>query len=208
MANNGSKPKSTTNRNNARERRRLARMKENAGYSDQAHPRKSLSETLDLESLRAVIEPVVEEFRLVLEDLTARGAGTSQTLSIVVDLREDEVGSVGLETISEVSGAVSEALDQAEGVPQDAYLLEVASPGATRSLTEPRHWKRSRGRLLRVRTGGGEDFVARLEDTDGRTATIARRKETPKGVPEKYSDPEELAIADVESAKVEIEFGH
>ncbi|WP_165001019.1 MULTISPECIES: ribosome maturation factor RimP [Micrococcaceae] len=208
LANNGSNPKSTTSKNTSRQRRRTARMKANAGYSDQAHPRNSLSDTLDLPSLREAIAPVVGQFNLVLEEVSARGAGKNQTVTVVVDLQEDEEGSVSLDTIAEVSGAISETLDRTEGDPEETYLLEVTSPGATRMLSEPRHWKRSRGRLLSLRLSGGETFVARLEETDGRTATIARRRQTPKGVPAKYLEPEEISVEDVEAAQVEIEFSH
>jgi ribosome maturation factor RimP len=206
LANNGSNRKTGTGKNNSRERRRIARSKADAGYSDQAHPRNSLSDTLDLDALRDVVEPVVAEFGLVLEELVGRGAGRTQTVMVVVDLQEDDEGSVGLDTIAEVSTAVSEALDRTEHDPEETYMLEVTSPGATRRLTEPRHWKRSRGRLLKIKTADGQSFLARLEETDGTTATIARKKDTPKGVPAKYSEPEDLAISDVNSAQVEVEF--
>lgn len=205
---NSSSNSSARGKSPSRERRRLAREKANAEYSDQAHPRNHLADSVDLEQIRAILTPAAEEFGLVVEDVTARGAGKSQTLTIVVDLQEDEVGSVSLDTISEVSGAMSEAMDAADNDPEDAYFLEVTSPGATRKLTEPRHWKRSRGRLISVTTVSGDSFVARLEDTDGRRATIARKVETPKGVPEKYRDPEELDLDDVATARVELEFNH
>ncbi|WP_269929079.1 ribosome maturation factor RimP [Kocuria massiliensis] len=207
MANTSSNS-SARGKSPSRERRRLAREKANASYSDQAHPRNHLADSVSLEEIRATLRPVAEEFGLVIEEVTARGAGKSQTLTIVVDLQEDEVGSVALDTISEVSGAMSEAMDTVDNDPEEAYFLEVTSPGATRKLVEPRHWKRSRGRLISVKTVAGESFVARLEDTDGSRATIAKRVETPKGVPEKYRDPEEIDLADVATARVELEFNH
>ncbi|WP_158088231.1 ribosome maturation factor RimP [Kocuria massiliensis] len=207
MAHNTSKS-SARGKNTSRERRRLAREKANAHFSDQSHPRNSLADSVSLDEIREKLQPVAEQLHLVIEDVTARGAGNSQTLTVVVDLYEDEVGSVELDTIAEASEAMSEALDGMEDDPQDAYLLEVTSPGATRPLTESRHWKRARGRLISVRTTEGDNFVARLEETDGTTATIARKVNTPKGVPEKYRDQEEIRLSDVASAHVEIEFNH
>ncbi|PZS27798.1 MAG: ribosome maturation factor RimP, partial [Pseudonocardiales bacterium] len=48
------------------------------------------------------------------------------------------------------------ALDAAEAdsaFGQTAYTLEVSSPGVDRPLTEPRHWRRAAGRLVRTRIG-------------------------------------------------------
>ncbi|MCP3425065.1 ribosome maturation factor RimP [Rothia sp. AR01] len=201
MSNGQQKKTSSTSRS----RRKVAREKANAGYSDRAHPRSALADSVDLERIRGRLEPVVEQFDLVLEDITARGAGNGQTLSVVVDLAEDKEGSVALDTIAEVSRALSAALDEADDEPESEYLLEVSSPGATRKLTEPRHWKRSRGRLVRIVTARA-NFLARLEETDGSTATIRRKRDTPKGVPEKYEESERLDLGDVQKAHVEVEF--
>ena len=202
MSNGQQKKKSSST---SRSRRRVAREKAGAGYSDQTHPRSALADSVDLDRIRGRLEPVVRQFDLVLEDVTARGAGNGQTLSVIVDLREDEEGSVALDTIAEVSRALSATLDEADDEPESEYLLEVSSPGATRKLTEPRHWMRSRGRLVRITMGGGS-FLARLEDTDGATATIRRKRDTPKGVPEKYEEAERLDLDGVERAHVEVEF--
>ena len=54
------------------------------------------------------------------------------------------------------------------------YTLEVTSPGVDRPLTEPRHWRRSVGRMVRVTaTGQGrsEGTSARGGGTDGRAGT-------------------------------------
>lgn len=191
---------------NSRSRRRLAREKADAGYSEQSHPRHSLADVVDVEALTGKIAPVVQQFGLVLEEVAARGAGNGQTLAVVVDLQEDQQGAVSLDTLAEVSQAVSAALDEDPEEPESAYLLEVTSPGATRKLTEPRHFKRARGHLVRFRPTEGEAFLARLEETDGHVARIRRKKNTSKGQPESYRDPEELDLDALSGAQVEVEF--
>lgn len=194
----------------SRYRRKLARQKAHADYSEQAHPRRGLAETVDLERIEQLIRPVLASFDLVLEEVTARGAGNGQTLAVVVDLPEDAEGSVSLDTLGEVSQAVSAALDADPEEPETAYLLEVTSPGATRKLMQTRHWKRARGRLLRITPQEGEAFLARLdaveEGADGVRALIRRRKNTRKGQPESYHEQEALDPASVRKAQVEVEF--
>ena len=192
----------------SRSRRKLARQKAHADYSEQAHPRRGLAETVDLERIEQLIRPVLASFDLVLEEVTARGAGNGQTLAVVVDLPEDAEGSVSLDTLGEVSQAA--ALDADPEEPETAYLLEVTSPGATRKLMQTRHWKRARGRLLRITPQEGEAFLARLdaveEGADGVRALIRRRKNTRKGQPESYHEQEALDPASVRKAQVEVEF--
>jgi ribosome maturation factor RimP len=50
------------------------------------------------------------------------------------------------------------------------YSLEVSSPGAERPLTKPEHFRRFRGRRVRVRTrdavGGRRNFTGTIADVD------------------------------------------
>ena len=186
--------------------RQRAREKASTGYDSARHPREQLAEKVDLGQLRELIEPVLSPFCLVLEDLTARGAGSSQTLQVVVDLPEDQTGAVELDALAEASRAISQTLDEHTEVPASPYLLEVTSPGATRKLTLPRHWKRSIGRLIAITTQEGERFLARLDAVEGQTVHIRRKKETKKGQPVSYREPEQLTLEQVAAAQVELEF--
>lgn len=199
--------KKPAQKHNSRARRRLARDKAQTGYDQERHPRTALADTVDLEALTERIGRVVEGFGLVLEEVAARGAGHEQTLSVVVDLPEDATGEVDLDTLGEVSQAVSAELDEDPDEPENPYLLEVGSPGATRRLTAPRHWKRARGRLLEITDAAGRTYLARLEETDGTTATVRRRKNVSKGQPVSWHEPETLDLADVARARVEVDFG-
>lgn len=163
---------------------------------------------IDVQELRASIIPVVEEFGCVLESLTAHGAGSNKTLEIVVDYTEERTDFLSLDTIAEISQAISATLDQADDG-DSPYLLEVSSPGATRPLIEPRHWKRSVGRLLSVvTTESGEPFLARLDEVQDDGVVVRRKKQTKKGQPESYKDAETLPFDSISAANVEIEFNH
>lgn len=108
--------------------------------------------------VREVVEPVVTDAGLFLEGVTVSSAGARSVVRIVVDLDEDATGSLDLDALTDISQEISTVLDEADAV-SGQYTLEVTSPGTDRPLTERRHFKRARGRLVR------------LELVDGRTVT-------------------------------------
>src|SRR6185503_10759168 len=108
---------------------------------------------IDGTKLRVQLEPVVAALGYDLEEVVVHRAGSRRLLRIVVD----GDGGVSLDDIAEVSQAVSAALDENDQMGETAYDLEVTSPGVSRPLTEPRHWRRAAGRLVQVPlTAGGE----------------------------------------------------
>ncbi|WP_326504263.1 ribosome assembly cofactor RimP [Rothia nasimurium] len=185
---------------NARERRAAARAEQGITKKTPA------GSFVNVEGVREAVTRVVEqEFKLVLEKLAAKGSGANRTLEIVVDYPEDRTDALSLDTIAEVSQALSAALDAADDgeVP---YSLEVSSRGVTSPLTETRHWKRSIDRLIEITESGGEKYLARLDFVTDEGPVVRRKKETKKGQPESYRDPVTLPWSTISAAKVEIEF--
>lgn len=114
--------------------------------------------------VRALLEPVVAAAGLFLEDVTT-SAGKRIVVRVVVDL-PDGPGGVGSDALTDVSRAISAALDADDVVP-GAYTLEVSTPGISRPLTTERHYRRALGRLLRMTTTDGR-LTARLTAVQGR----------------------------------------
>lgn len=163
--------------------------------------------------LEKVIEPVVTDAGLWLEDIELRGTGKQRVLQVLVDVAEDEPGSVTLEQIATVSGAISDVLDHHDLMDGPAYELEVSSPGATRELKHVRHWKRALGRevaLTPVDAARGGKFVARVldiepgEDHEGTHVLLQRSVQVKKGMPVKLLEPERWQLSQIRRAKVEI----
>ncbi|MDA0637615.1 ribosome maturation factor RimP [Nonomuraea sp. MCN248] len=126
--------------------------------------------------LMKLLEPVVAAEGLDLEDVTVTQAGRRRLLRVVVD----RDGGVSLDHVADVSQAVSAALDEDDAMGAAPYTLEVSSPGVDRPLTEPRHWRRAAGRLVKaeLRDGGViEGRVLSADDTgvDLDVAGAARR---------------------------------
>ncbi len=100
----------------------------------------------DVERLTALLEPVVGAAGMDLESVRIGAAGRRWLLRVVVDADNGP----GLDEIALVSRSVSAELDASGVMGQAAYTLEVSSPGVDRPLTEPRHWRRAVGRLVRA----------------------------------------------------------
>ncbi len=141
-----------------------------------------------LDALEQLAEPVVRAAGMVLEEVQLTPMGRRRLLRVIVDASgnagpDDGAGlndgagpddGVGLDDIALVSQALSAELDAAGIMGDMPYTLEVTSPGVDRPLTEPRHWRRSVGRMVRVTaTGQGrsEGTSARGGGTDGRAGT-------------------------------------
>lgn len=111
--------------------------------------------------LTGLLEPVVRATGYDLEDLEVGVAGRRTVVRVFID----RDGGFTLDDVADVSRALSAALDDDDVVP-GAYVLEVSSPGVDRPLTEPRHWRRNVGRLVRVRLSDDEVIGRILESTD------------------------------------------
>jgi ribosome maturation factor RimP len=112
--------------------------------------------------LAARLEPIVAEAvagaGFDLDALDVQQAGRRKLVKVVVDADD----GVGLDEVAEVSRAVSAELDRHDDLIAGAYTLEVTSPGVDRPLSKPRHWRRSRYRLVRVSPHEGAGFVGRV----------------------------------------------
>ena len=99
--------------------------------------------------VEALVGPVVESSGLEVWEVSFRGEGGRSVLRVAVD-RE---GGVDLDSIAEVSERLSRRLDLEDFGPK-GYSLEVSSPGLERALRTPRHFERSVGERVKVKTAG------------------------------------------------------
>jgi ribosome maturation factor RimP len=143
------------------------------------------------QKLLGMLTPVVAATGYDLEDVTVTPAGRRSLVRVTVDAE----GGVDLDAVAEVSRAVSKTLD-AEGAPNFAgpYVLEVSSPGVDRPLTEPRHWRRAVGRLVRVAVGE-DSVVGRVSRVSDTTVVL-----------ETGGAESEIPFTELGSGKVQVEF--
>ena len=121
--------------------------------------------------LAELIEPVVAAAGMDLESVRMSVAGKRRLLRIVVDGDH----GVSLDDAADVSREISAMLDEANALGEVPYTLEVSSPGVDRPLTEPRHWRRGVGRLVKVKVAGEGTVEGRIlaADADGVTLDLA-----------------------------------
>jgi ribosome maturation factor RimP len=153
---------------------------------------------LDGAKLRDQLEPVVAELGYDLEEVTAQRAGSRQLLRIVVDAD----GGISLDDVAEVSQAVSAALDEDGVMGEAAYDLEVTSPGVSRPLTLPRHWRRALGRLVVVPLTAGGELTGRIVAADEQGVEL----ELPGKKPGTAGVRRRLEFSELGKGKVQVEF--
>jgi ribosome maturation factor RimP len=142
------------------------------------------------DTVRDALAPVVSAAGFDLEDVTVSAAGRRQVVRVVVD----RDGGLDLDAVAEVSRVVSAVLDETEVTGSAAYTLEVTSPGVDRPLTEPRHWRRARGRLVRAgaltgRVVDADDQRVRF-DVDGEAREVPYADLAPGLVQVEFSRPD------------------
>ncbi|MEU4360559.1 ribosome maturation factor RimP [Promicromonospora sp. NPDC023987] len=150
--------------------------------------------TQQADAVREVVGPVVEAAGLHLEEVTVVQAGGKSVVRITVDLPDDALGSLDSDALGEVARAISAALDE-DDVVAGAYTLETSTPGTSRPLTELRHFKRARTRLVTLKMMDGSRVEGRLTDVlpdgDGDVLVLDGDRRIPVG--------------DVRRGKVEVE---
>ena len=161
---------------------------------------RSAAGTADEKKLAGLIEPVVAAAGMDLESVRMTVAGKRRLLRVVVDSDH----GVSLDDAADVSRDVSAALDAANALGEVPYTLEVSSPGVDRPLTQPRHWRRARGRLVRVKATGEGSVEGRVlaADADGVTLVLADGKAGKDAGPERRFRYDELG-----AGSVQVEFG-
>ena len=125
-----------------------------------------------------VIAPVVRQHGLMLVDVEWRGDRRRGILRVFVD----KAGGVGIDDCGRLSREIGDLLD-AEGVIQQAYDLEVSSPGLDRQLRKDREFEWALGKPVRCWLAGGAEHHGRLTevaperlvlDRDGERVELAR----------------------------------
>lgn len=139
-----------------------------------------------------------------LEDVEVTLAGKKSIVRVIVD---SDAG-LALDAIVTLTRLVSEHLDAEKSFGEAPYTLEVTSPGVSRPLTAPRHWRRARGRKVEatITVAGSEPEtvsarVGRL--TDDVAVDLVVPSKSAKVGPAIRTVP----LADLTGAVVQVEFG-
>ena len=123
-----------------------------------------------------LLYPIAEKYGVEIYDVEYVKEGSDWYLRAYID----KPGGVNIVDCENVSRALSDALDAEDFIP-DAYILEVSSPGLGRTLKKDRHFEKSLGAEVEVKTykpiDGQKEFTGILEDYDDDTITIGERED-------------------------------
>jgi ribosome maturation factor RimP len=128
-----------------------------------------------VDSVTRVVKPVLEEVSLELVEVEFRPSGRRWLLRIFID----KPGGVSIADCEWVSRELDRLLD-VEDVIDHPYVLEVSSPGLTRSLKSREDFERYEGRVCRIVTReaveGKNEFRGTIAGVDGENVEIRGEK--------------------------------
>ena len=123
-----------------------------------------------------LLVPIAEKYGVEIYDVEYVKEGSDWYLRAYIDKPE----GVNINDCENVSRALSDVLD-AEDYIEDAYILEVSSPGLGRTLKKDRHLEKSLGEEVEIRTykpiDKQKEFAGILKAYDKDTITIEEDSE-------------------------------
>lgn len=119
-----------------------------------------------LEAVEGYLEPILNELHFALVDVEYVKEGPNYYLRIYID----KEGGVNIDDCRTTSRAIEEVLDE-KNLIEEAYTLEVSSPGLDRVLKKDREFDYFKGRLVDVKLykaiDGEKHLIATLDHKDG-----------------------------------------
>ncbi len=118
-----------------------------------------------------ILLPIMEEYGFELVDVEYVKEGSNWYLRAYID----KPGGINIDDCETVSRRLSDILDEKDYI-DEAYILEVSSPGLGRPLKKEKDFKRSLGEEVEVRTyrmiDRQKEFTGILRGYDEKTVTI------------------------------------
>ena len=135
-----------------------------------------------------ILLPIAEENGVEIYDVEYVKEGSTWYLRSYID----KPGGISIDDCEKVSRRLSDLLDQEDFI-EDAYIMEVSSPGLGRPLKKEKDFRRSLGEEVEIRTyrmiDKQKEFTGILKDYDENTVTITLADET-----EKTFDKDDIAL--------------
>lgn len=118
-----------------------------------------------------LLKPIAEANHVDIYDIEYVKEGSDWYLRCYIDKEE----GVNINDCEAVSRALSDELDRTDFI-EDAYILEVSSPGLGRALKKDKHFEKSLGMEVDLKTykpiNGSKEFTGILKAFDAETVTL------------------------------------
>ncbi len=131
-----------------------------------------MSKKSDIEAkTEALLQPIAERCGVTIYDVEyVKEAGEWYLRAYI-----DKEGGVNINDCVDVNHALSDALDEDDFI-EEAYTLEVSSPGLGRQLKKDRHFANSLGQEVELKLfkprEGVKEFAGTLKEFDDSTVTV------------------------------------
>lgn len=123
-----------------------------------------------------LLTPIVEKYGVEIYDVEYVKEGSEWYLRAYIDKPE----GVNINDCENVSRALSDALDKEDFI-EEAYILEVSSPGLGRTLKKDKHLEKSIGEEVEIKLykpiDKCKEFSGVLEKFDAESITISQEDE-------------------------------
>lgn len=139
------------------------------------------------DAITAAITPIIEASNAYLEEVKITPVGKSKLLTVVVDSETH----LSLDQVTVISKGISEIVELLPVLGENPFTLEVTSPGIDRPLTLARHWRKNKGRLVKVAFNDGSTIAGRIGECKEDSVLV---------------DEKSILISKVKRAQIEIEF--
>ena len=140
-----------------------------------------------------ILEPILEEKALELADLEFVKEGPNWYLRVYID----KDGGVTIEDCENVSRILEKKLDETDPIEQ-AYILEVSSPGIDRPLKKPEHFEKYIGEIIDIKLykplEGKKEYQGELKQFNDGVITIIEENGTEKQFVQKETASVRLAV--------------
>ena len=119
--------------------------------------------------------------------------GKKSHLKIVLTLDGDE--GISIDECAEVSRELGNKLEE-NNVIEEAYVLEVSSPGADEQIMLPRQYNKNKGRRFEITNEEGEIIIGKLEDIKSDAILLLPEQKKKKGQAGKKKE-EEVSLVEI-----------
>ncbi len=124
-----------------------------------------------VERIKKLLEPIANEHRYYIVDITCRREGGRLALRVLAD----KEGGITIDDCTRLNNELSELLDR-ENIIEEQYVLEVSSPGLDRKLNKDEDFTWAVGKRIKVTTyaplDGKNVFVGMLAGLGEGTVVI------------------------------------
>jgi ribosome maturation factor RimP len=139
-----------------------------------------------------------DQAHFIVEVKIDRGADKTKILILV-----DADQGMTIAACASLSRALSGELETNENL-DEAYILEVSSPGLDYPLTEKRQYQKNSGRSLKVYLLSGEEVVGKLKEVEeqGIKFVVTKKEKGKKSVEEEQS----ISFNEIKKSIVQVSF--